>query len=132
MLPIKQDATTQQQAAAAVQSLIPNTQAGLDAAQLIHYALLTPIPNANGSGIYALMVNTFFDGSMSSYLDFFWQDQGMKTAMTSLSTMALTPPDPPVTDETSFENFINENNLAASLQVYQAYILTVKQINGTT
>ena len=42
--------------------------------------------------------------------------------------LALNAPSPPVADLTSFENFINSNNLSQPADLYQAYPQTVPKI----
>jgi hypothetical protein len=131
-VPIKQDAISQAAAQYAQQNFVPSVKAGLDASGIVHYARLSLIPNPSGSGTLAILLDTVFDGAMNPYLDYFWQNDGTKKAFQGIAAIALTPPEPPVTDQTGFENFIDANNLnKKATDLYQAYTLTVKQIVGS-
>lgn len=129
-VPIKQDPITQAAAAAAAKSFVANVKAGLDSSQIVHYAKLVLIPNANGKGTQAIFLSTEFDGAMNPYLKFFWDNPGTQKAFQGVAALALHPPNPPVTDLNGFENFINSTNLSAPADLYGAYTKTVKQINA--
>lgn len=132
-VPIKQDADSQAAAQQAGSTFVSAVKAGLDDSQIVHFALLSSIPNPSGEGTLAIMLHTSFDNSMDSYLKFFWNNPDTQAAFASLAALALQPPDPPVTDLTGFENFINENNLATDPSaLYGAYTKSVKQINAPT
>ena len=131
-VPIKQDAQTQAAAAQLAQTFVSNVQPTLDASQIVHYAKIVSIPNPTGSGTLAILLSTEFDGSMTSYLTFFWNNGTTQAAFQGLAAMALNPPDPPVTDLTGFENFVNGTNLSGTADLYQAYTKTVKQINASS
>ena len=127
-VPLKQDAKTQADAQALYEGFVGIVQKGLDEAKIVHYARITLIPNANGQGSLAIIIITTFDGPMDPYLRFFWSSPGFQQLFASLAAMALTPPNPPVIDLTSFENFINNNNLNVPRDLYQVYPQTVQQI----
>ncbi len=129
-VPIKQDPISQAAAAAAAQNFVAQVKAGLDKSQIVHYAKLVLIPNPSGKGTLAIFLSTEFDGAMNPYLKFFWDTPGTKQAFQGVAALALDPPDPPVTDLTGFENFINKTNLSAPSDLYGAYTKTVKQINA--
>jgi hypothetical protein len=127
-VPIKQDATSQADAEKLYEGFVGIVQKGLDEAKIVHYARISLVPNANGKGYLAILVITTFDGPMNPYLKFFWNSSGFQQLFAGLAAMALTPPNPPVTDLTSFENFINNNDLNEPQDLYQAYPQTVQQI----
>ena len=127
-VPIKQDPLTQLEARAAYEGLVGRLQPGLDKTQIVHYARLVLIPNANGEGIQAVLLITTFDGPMIPYLKFFWDTPGFRETFQGFAKLALNPPSPPVEDLTSFENFINSNNLSQPADLYQAYPQTVPKI----
>jgi len=129
-VPIKQDPISQAAAAAAAKVFVSNVKAGLDSSQIVHYAKLVLIPNANGKGALAIFLSTEFDGPMNPYLKFFWDNPGTQKAFQGVAALALNPPNPPVSDLTGFENFINSSNLSAPSDLYGAYPKTVKQINA--
>jgi len=129
-VPIKQDPASQSTAAAIAQSFVPNVKSGLDQSQIVHYAKVVLIPNPNGKGTLAIFLSTEFDGAMNPYLKFFWDNPDTQKAFQVIAGIALTPPDPPVTTLTAFENFINNTNLSAPADLYGAYTKTVKQINA--
>src|ERR1051325_2889486 len=129
-VPIKQDSTTQSLAAAAAKNFVANVKKGLDASQIVHYAKLVLIPNANGKGILAIFLSTEFDGAMNPYLKFFWDNPGTQQAFAGVAALALNPPNPPVTDLNGFINFVNQTNLSQPADLYGAYTKTVKQINA--
>jgi len=130
-IPIKQDLITQAEARAAYDNFASGVQKGLDDSNIVHYARLALIPNTNGQGILALCLITTFDGPMNPYLDYFWNNGALQSVFTGLADLALVPPDPPVTDQTGFENFINNNNLNNPNDLYNAYKQTVRQIKKT-
>lgn len=134
-VPIKQDDTSQALAALAVATFAGKVKDGLDAVGIVHFALLTAIPNPplsadcrnlKAGGIHALMLHTTFDGAMTPYLDAFWKVDGTKNAFEGLAKLAM--------KETAFEefddfvNFINSNNIAGDL--YRAYDKSVDEILG--
>ena len=127
-VPIKQDAITQAAAQLAYKTFVSSVTAGLNASNIVHYARLALIPNANGKGILALLLVTTFDGPMNPYLKYFWNTGALKQAFQGVAALALNPPNPPVTDLTVFENFINANNLNQPADLYSAYPQTVLQI----
>jgi hypothetical protein len=131
-VPIKQDPITQAAASAAAKNFVQQVKAGLDKSQIVHYAKLVLIPNPSGTGTLAIFLSTEFDGGMNPYLKFFWDNPGTKQAFQGVAALALNPPDPPVTDLTGFENFINSTNLSEPSDLYGAYTKTVKQINAKT
>ena len=131
-VPIKQDAQSQAIAAQLATQFVANVQATLDQSQIVHYAKMVLIPNPSGEGTLALLLSTEFDGSMNSYLKFFWNNGSTQQAFAGLAALALVPPDPPVTDLTGFEAFVNATNLSQPADLYQAYTKTVRQINATT
>ncbi|HYI12641.1 MAG TPA: hypothetical protein VEK57_26555 [Thermoanaerobaculia bacterium] len=130
-VPIKQDAQSQAIAAQLATQFVSNVQATLDQSQIVHYAKMVLIPNPSGSGTLALLLSTEFDGSMNSYLKFFWNNGSTQEAFAGLAALALVPPDPPVTDLTGFETFVNATNISQPADLYQAYTKTVLQINAT-
>src|SRR5205085_12638871 len=101
-VPIKQDAATQAAAKLAAAGFVNSVKAGLDAAEIVHYARLALIPNLSGSGIQAILLVTTFDGPMNPYLQFFWKDPGTQKAFAGVAALALHPPQPPVTDLNGF------------------------------
>jgi hypothetical protein len=125
-IPIKQDPKSQEAAKEFAETLIPNAKKRLDASGIVHYARVAQIPN--GTGILALCLITTFDGPMNPYLKFFWNDGTLKEVFKTLAGFALNPPNPPVTDLTSFEIFINSNNINQPADLYNAYPQTVQQI----
>lgn len=127
-VPIKQDPVTQLEAEAAYNGLVGRLKPGLDKAQIVHYARLVLIPNANGVGIQALLLITTFDGPMNPYLQFFWETPGFRETFEAFANLALNPPNPPVQDFTGFENFINSNNRSVPGDLYEAYPQTVPRI----
>jgi len=118
-VPIKQDALSQAAATAAAAVFVKNVQAGLDKANIVHYARLALIPNLSGKGILAICLITTFDKAMIPYLDFFWKDPGTHKAFAGVAALALNPPNPPVG---------NNHNKPADL--YEAYPDTVAKIKG--
>ncbi len=129
-IPIKQDPQSQAIAAQLAKQFVPNVQAGLDQSQIVHYAKIVLIPNPSGEGTLALLLSTEFDGSMNTYLKFFWDNASTQQAFAGLAALALVPPDPPVIDLTGFETFVNTTNLTQPADLYQAYTKTVRQINA--
>lgn len=129
-VPIKQDAFTQQLAKAAAANFVTQVQTGLDASQIVHYAKLVLIPNPSGEGTLAIFLSTEFDGAMRPYLKFFWDNPGTQKAFAGVAALALTPPDPPVTDLDGFVEFIDATNLSKASDLYEAYDKTVLQINA--
>jgi hypothetical protein len=130
-IPIKQDPTSQAAAEEFAKNLIPNAKGRLDESNIVHYARLASIPNNPiGTGILALCLITSFDGPMNPYLRFFWNDGALQEVFKTLAKFALNPPNPPVTDLTSFEIFINSNNLNQPADLYNAYPQTVQQIRA--
>jgi hypothetical protein len=127
-VPIKQDPITQLEAKAACDGLVERLKPGLDKAQIVHYARLVLIPNASGGGIQAVLLITTFDGPMNPYLKFFWDTPGFRDTFQGFAKLALNPPEPLVEDLTTFENFINSNNLSQPADLYQAYPQTVPKI----
>jgi len=125
---IKQDPITQAAAKVAHDNFVAGVQKGLDASKIVHYARLALVPNSNGQGYAGILLVTTFDGPMNPYLKFFWDAGGVQQAILGVAALALNPPNPPVTDLTSFENFINNNNLNPGGDLYGAYPQTVKQI----
>jgi hypothetical protein len=130
-IPIKQDPDIQKAAQAAHDHFVALHSGELDLFQDVHYARLVLIPNPGGSGILAICVITTFDGGMNPYLKFFWDDPALQKLFAGIAAMALNPPDPAVTDLTTFENFITSNNLSSRPNdLYQAYGYTVRQIKA--
>jgi hypothetical protein len=129
-IPIKQDAATQAAAQEIYQGFAARIKPGLDNAKIVHYARLVLIPNTGAEGILAVQVITTFDGPMNPYLKFFWSEPGFRLVFEGVAALALTPPNPPVTDLTSFENFINSNNLSQPADLYEIYPQTVLQIQA--
>jgi hypothetical protein len=127
-IPIRQDAETQAAAQESYAGFVAQITPGLDEAQIVHYARLILVPNLDGKGILAVLLITTFDGPMNPYLKFFWSQPGFQAVFAGFAAMALTPPDPPVTDLTSFETFIDSNNLSKPADLYQIYPQTVLQI----
>lgn len=130
-VPIKQDPDTQKLAADVAKNFVAAVKAGLDKSQIVHYAKLVLIPNTDGSGTLAIMLSTVFDGAMNPYLKFFWEQPGINAAIQGVASLALDPPDPPISDLDSFQNFIDSVNLSEPADLYQAYTKTVKEINAT-
>jgi len=129
-VPIKQDPITQAKAQLAYDNFVASVQKGLDDSHIVHYARLALIPNPGGEGILAICLITTFDGPMNPYLDYFWNDGALQAVFTGLADLALVSPEPPVTDQTGFENFINNNNLNNPDDLYNAYTQTVRQVRG--
>ena len=131
-IPIKQNPEIQRLAQAAHDHFVKLHTGELDRFEDVHYARLVLIPNPGGSGILAVCVITTFNGGMNPYLKFFWNNQSLQKLFAGLAAMALVPPDPAVTDFTTFENFINSNNLSNRVDddLYQAYGHTVRQIKA--
>ena len=128
-LPIKQDAVTQALAVTVQKNFSQQIKAGLDATQIVHYAHLALIPNANGKGTLAVLLITSFDGAMNPYLEVFWKSDSVKAAFQGLIGISLNPPTYPVDNLNGFEKFINANNLNPNpADLYCAYPQTVKQI----
>jgi hypothetical protein len=127
-VPLKQDQKSQDAAQLAAKTFVAAVKAGLDQSQIVHYAKLVLIPNPIGTGTLAIFLSTEFDGAMTPYLKFFWDNPATQQAFQGVAAMALKPPDPPVTTLTGFENFINSTNLSAPADLYGAYTKTVKQI----
>jgi hypothetical protein len=133
-VPIKQDATSQAIADKVYANFVEGVQKGLDEANIVHYARVALIPNASGGGTNAIILITTFDGPMNPYLAFFWKNPGTKLAFSTIASIALDPPNPPVSDLNGFENFINSNNLNVGASpgnvgdLYEAYPQTVKEI----
>ena len=131
-VPIKQDTNSQNAAQGIYTTFAANLRTGLAEAnvvQIVHYARVCLIPNLSGKGTQAVVLITTFDGPMNPYLAFFWNDDtSVKIAVKALAAIALNPPRPPVIDLTSFENFINANNLNQPKDLYEAYPQTVSQI----
>lgn len=128
-IPIKQDPLTQAAAKTIYQGFVNQITPGLNTAKIVHYARLILIPNAGGKGTQAILIITTFDGPMDPYLKFFWQQPGFKTVFEGVAILAQTAPNPPVTDLTSFELFINNNNISRPQDLYQAYPQSVVQID---
>ncbi|PZF71876.1 hypothetical protein [Taibaiella soli] len=139
---IKQDAVSQELAEKAVANFTQGVQAGLDAAEIVHYATLALVPNpattpgTPASGYMGLLLMTDFDLAMNPYLETFWNaGGGIKTAIQGIALIAYNPV-PPINTLTDFQNFINSVNLTPAptsgnwTNFYQAYNLTVKQINA--
>jgi hypothetical protein len=130
-IPIKQDPEIQKLAQAAHDHFVELHTGELDLFVDVHYARLVLIPNPGGSGILAICMITTFDGGMNPYLKFFWNNQALQKLFAGLAAMALVPADPAVTDFTTFETFINNNNLSNRPDdLYQAYGHTVRQIKA--
>ncbi|HEY0348700.1 MAG TPA: hypothetical protein VGC60_11165 [Pyrinomonadaceae bacterium] len=130
-VPIKQDPLSQAAATAAAAVFVKNVQAGLDKANIVHYARLALIPNLSGKGILAICLITTFDKAMIPYLDFFWKDPGTHKAFAGVAALALNPPNPPVgNNQAAFEKFITSNNLNKPADLYEAYPDTVAKIKG--
>lgn len=130
-VPIKQTKEAQDNAQKAAKNFVALVKQGLDQSQIVHYAKLVLIPNPDGEGTLAIFLSTEFDGAMTPYLKTFWDNPATKLAFAGVAALALKEPDPPVTDLTSFENFINSTNLSAPEDLYGAYTKTVKQIKAT-
>ncbi len=102
---------------------------GLSKIGLVHYAIVVPIPGADGTGVDAIMLVTSFDGDMEPYLDRFWKDDGTKFAFQTLAGLSRDPVDDVTTFE-GFQRFVVENNLARKLKLYNAYPYTVADIKS--
>src|ERR1044071_522229 len=139
---IKQDAVSQSLAEKAVANFTQGVQAGLDATEIVHYATLALVPNpsatpgAPAKGYLGLLLMTDFDLAMNPYLEVFWNaGGGIKTAIQAIAVIAYNPV-PPIETLVKFQNFINSVNLTPApsggnwTNFYQAYNLTVKQINA--
>ena len=129
-IPIKQDATTQAEVQKLYQGFAARIKPSLDDAKIVNYARLVLIPNAGGQGVLAVFIITTFDGPMDPYLKFFWNSPGFRLVFEGVAALALTPPNPPVTDLSSFETFINSNNLSQPTDLYEIYPQTVLQIQA--
>lgn len=130
-VPIKQDFLSQAAAKAAYQTFVAQVKPGLDKVKIVHYARLILIPNANDkSTTHAVLLITTFDGPMNPYLKFFWNTPGFRNTFKGFADLAATQPSPPVTDLTSFELFINNNNLSKPRDLYAAYPQTIVQIDN--
>ena len=130
-VPIKQDFISQTAAKAAYETFVSQVKPGLDKVKIVHYARLILIPNANDkSTTQAVLLITTFDGPMNPYLKVFWNTKGFKQTFQGFADLALTQPSPPVTDLTSFELFINNNNLSKPRDLYAAYTQSVVQIDN--
>jgi hypothetical protein len=114
----------------------PTTKAELDKMAIVHYARIALVPNLDGKGILGILVITEFDGNMNSYLQAFWDGGNVKTAFIGLATLALNPPpgfDPNHPEKITyaiFSNFIINNNVSQSSDLYCAYPQSVKQITA--
>src|ERR1041385_3357617 len=117
-IPIKQDTETQMAAMLAYETLVASITPGLDQAQIVHYARLVLLPKAEVGSIQAVLLITTFDGPMNPYLKFFWDTKGFRETFQGFAKLAENPPQPPVTDLTSFQNFINSNNLSKPADLY--------------
>jgi hypothetical protein len=130
-VPIKQDPISQGAAKAAAANFVQSVKAGLDSANIVHYARLALVPNLSGKGIQAVCLITTFDKAMNPYLEFFWNNESTHKAFAGIAAIALNPPNPPVGDSLpAFEKFINSNNLNKPGDLYQAYPDTVAKIKG--
>jgi hypothetical protein len=129
-VPIKQDATSQQTATGLYAGFVATITPILTQIQIVHYARLVLIPNPTGtSGINAIMLITTFDGAMNPYLSTFWNaGDNFHTFVNTVASIALNPPALPIDTLSSFENFINSNNLSQPDDLYEAYSDTVVQI----
>jgi hypothetical protein len=129
-VPIKQDATSQQTASGLYAGFVNTITPILTQIQIVHYARLVLIPNATGTaGINAIMLITTFDGAMNPYLSTFWNaGDNFHTFVNTVASIALNPPTLPIDTLSSFENFINGNNLSQPDDLYEAYSDTVIQI----
>jgi hypothetical protein len=129
-VPIKQDATSQQTATGLYAGFVATITPILTQIQIVHYARLVLIPNPTGtSGINAIMLITTFDGAMNPYLSTFWNaGDNFHTFVNTVASIALNPPTLPIDTLSSFENFINSNNLSQPDDLYEAYSDTVVQI----
>lgn len=128
-VPIKQDdPEVQENVVKIAKVFVQNVEQGLNNSKIVHYAKLLLIPNPDGKGTQAILLSTEFDESMHEYLRVFWEQPGIKLAIQTIASIAATPPDPPITDLDSFQNFIESVDLDADL--YQAYPDTVKQIKA--
>ncbi|MES2518486.1 MAG: hypothetical protein V4585_10285 [Bacteroidota bacterium] len=128
-IPIKQNEIAQLAAKALYKDFMAIVTPILTEIQIVHYARLILIPNASGEGINAITLITVFDGAMNPYLNTFW-DSGFdfKALLNAIAAIAVTHPPLPILTESSFENFINSNNLSQPADLYQAYNDTVVQV----
>ncbi|MES2518485.1 MAG: hypothetical protein V4585_10280 [Bacteroidota bacterium] len=128
-VPIKQDAASQQVAQNLYDGFVATITPILTQIQIVHYARLVLIPNTDGTGIDAIMLVTTFDGAMNPYLSTFWNGgDSFHTFVNTVAAIALDPPQLPINTLSSFENFINSNNLSQPADLYQAYNDTVIQV----
>ena len=125
---IRQDPTAQATGKKIYESFAQDVKRELDNSQIVHYARVALVPNTAGGGYAGFLLITSFDGPMNPYLKFFWDSGGIQELVTVIAGIAVNPPDPPITDLTSFENFINNNNINSPEDLYQAYPQTVRQI----
>lgn len=129
-VPIKQDTASQQTATSLYSGFVATITPILTQIQIVHYARLVLIPNPTGTaGINAIMLVTTFDGAMNPYLSTFWNaGDNFHTFVNTVASIALNPPTLPIDTLSSFENFINGNNLSQPDDLYEAYSDTVVQI----
>jgi hypothetical protein len=130
-IPIKQDFVSQLAAKALYKDFSNIVTGILTEIQIVHYARLILIPNADGDGINAITLITAFDGAMDPYLSTFWNSGlGFKALLNAIAAIALVHPPLPITDESVFANFITSNNLSQPDDLFEAYNDTVIQINA--
>jgi hypothetical protein len=128
-VPIKQDdPAIQKKVAELAQHFVEWVKDGLNDSKIVHYAKVVLIPNPDGKGTQGILLSTEFDESMHEYLRVFWEQPGINLAIQGIASIAATPPDPPITDLDSFQNFIESVDLEADL--YQAYSKSVKEIKA--
>lgn len=128
-IPIKQDLISQIAAKALYKDFSNIVTDILTEIQIVHYARLILIPNANGDGINAITLITAFDGAMAPYLSTFWDSGlGFKSLVNAIAAISLTHPPLPIVTESVFANFITSNNLSQPDDLYEAYADTVVQI----
>jgi hypothetical protein len=128
-IPIKQDLISQIAAKALYKDFSNIVTGILTEIQIVHYARLILIPNADGDGINAITLITAFDGAMDPYLSTFWNSgSGFKSLLNAIAAIALVHPPLPIVTESVFANFITSNNLSQPDDLYEAYADTVVQV----
>ncbi|RYY96905.1 MAG: hypothetical protein EOO11_12260 [Chitinophagaceae bacterium] len=138
-VPIKQTPGAQAAAQMAVQNFAAGVKAGLDDSGIVHYAVLSLIPNPPGAaGIdpkasAGVLLMTAFDLPLVPYLETFWKKgPGIKQALQGLAAISANE-EAPIETVQQFVDFIVKYNLANefSKNFYQAYPDTVMQIRST-
>jgi hypothetical protein len=129
---VKQDADSQGKIKSILDA-IPAIRDALNRSQIVHYARFVAVPNVPNdvkSGIRAMMVITEFDGTMESYIKFFFDDPKINQAFTLLGEISVKPPQLPL-ELNDFTNWVVTNNLSGQPDsLWSAYEQTVKQIKS--